>query len=434
MGHDTQVIEQEGIEPLELIPEGTPRLWNRNFFLLWQGQFVSQLGSQAFTIAVMFWTMQATGSASLMGLIMMAAMLPIVVLGPVAGTVADWYSRRKIIIVTDIVSGVSVLGLAALMWLGSASTTAIVAGILAVTVLSGIMRAFFMPAITAAIPDLVPDESVQAANSLSQFSTQVSTLFGQGLGGVLFRALGAPLLFFFDGVSYLFSAISESFIEIPQEIPDRHKTLRQGIEEFKRDTREGLRYTWSQVGMRNFLFGAAALNFLVMPILVMQPFYVDRFLGAGAEWYGFLMAALSTGSIVGFIFAGSVQLEGAVRRRVITLAMFSMAAALAVLGSVTIKPVALAIMFVVGMLGGVINVTMITLMQMATPSELRGRVMGLMVTLSTAITPLGMAIGGIAGDLTGKNVPLIYLICGLLGAMVPLVTTMNREVRDFMES
>jgi len=71
---------------------------NRNFFLLWQGQLVSQIGNQAFLIGTMFWTMEATGSASLMGAYMMLSMLPMIVLGPLGGTVADWYPRRRVII------------------------------------------------------------------------------------------------------------------------------------------------------------------------------------------------------------------------------------------------------------------------------------------------------------------------------------------------
>ena len=95
--------------------EAPVRLWNRDFQLLWQGQFVSQVGNQAFAVAMMYWLMQATGSATLMGLMMMASMLPGVLLGPIGGTFADRNSRKLIIVVSDLLRGISVLGVAAIM-------------------------------------------------------------------------------------------------------------------------------------------------------------------------------------------------------------------------------------------------------------------------------------------------------------------------------
>jgi len=88
------------------------RLFNRNFFLFRQGQFVSQIGSQAYAIAMMLWVKHETGSASLKDLLMMVSMIPFVILGPFAVTFADHFSRRKIIIFSEILSGIPVLILA----------------------------------------------------------------------------------------------------------------------------------------------------------------------------------------------------------------------------------------------------------------------------------------------------------------------------------
>ncbi len=141
-------------------------LLNRNFFLLWQGQLVSNLGSQAFLIAAMYWTMQATGSASLMGMLMMASALPTVLLGPVGGTFADWYSRRTIIIAADLLSGICVLLLAILFFLNLPADLTVI-GVFSAVIMLGIVKAFFQPAITAAIPDLVRKDKVAAANSMN---------------------------------------------------------------------------------------------------------------------------------------------------------------------------------------------------------------------------------------------------------------------------
>ena len=128
------------------------KLFNRNFFLLWQGQFVSQLGSQAFVIAMMFWIKHQTGSASIMGLLMAVSMLPSVILGPIAGTFADQFSRRKIIIFSDILRGIPVLVLALLIYYMVSTVEVIIICLFFVSLFSGVVSSFFNPAITAAIP------------------------------------------------------------------------------------------------------------------------------------------------------------------------------------------------------------------------------------------------------------------------------------------
>jgi MFS family permease len=118
------------------------KLMNKNFFLLWQGNFVSKLGSQAFAIAMMFWLKHETGSASLMGLIMMLSMLPAVILSPIAGTLADQYPRRKIIIICDLLSGLPVLILGFLILLVPGFSDIIIVYLFAVSLLLGIVCVF----------------------------------------------------------------------------------------------------------------------------------------------------------------------------------------------------------------------------------------------------------------------------------------------------
>jgi DHA3 family macrolide efflux protein-like MFS transporter len=408
------------------------KLWNKNFFLLWQGQFVSQLGNQAFSIAMVFWIKHQTGSASLMGLLMMLIHLPVVILGPIAGTIADSYSRRKIIIACDVLAGISVLILAILLFVAPQQTSLILVLMLIVGLILGAIRTFFNPAITAAIPDIVPREKIAAANSLNQSSVQISTIIGQGLGGYLFMLLGAPLLILIDGMTYLFSALSESFISIPQILPEKSRIWKEKFVQFKKDTLEGLKVVWKNTGMRSMFFVAAFLNFFIMPLIVLLPFYVEDFLGVTPDWYGYLLAGFGFGALIGYGFAATLKLSGKRRSLGVISAMILLTVLLASLSVANKSILSLAIWVGIGVANGFININIITLLQTSVPGELRGRIFGLLTTITAGLTPIGLGLGGLVADLTGKNIPLIYGVCGIILILLSITISLLRPFRRFL--
>lgn len=412
------------------------RLWNRDFLLLWQGQTVSQFGNLAFSSAMMLWLKEATGSASLMGLMMLATLLPGVLLGPFGGTFADRHSRIRIALVCDFVSAAAVLALSFSMYdsrvasLQPGAVRFVIGLLLAVSVTLGILRAFFTPAFSAAIPDLVPRDKIPAANSLNQFSIQGSTLIGQAIGGLLYQLLGAPLLFLIDGFSYIYAGVCSAFIRLPPMA--KKPASEHPFREFIAETGAGFRYLWNQPGLRDFIVIASIVNFFGMPIAVLLPFYVEIYLKAGDAWYGYLMAAITVGSIAGYLFAGIFTLTGRQRQRAVLAAMILVPVFFGGVGSVTSRYLGLTMVFFGGASLGVVNVYLMSMIQMSTPDEVRGRVMGVVVTLSGALMPLGMALGGVVGDLTGKNVPLVYALCGGAALLATLIGIARRDLRDLL--
>lgn len=414
--------------------EKPTKLFNRNFFLLWQGQTASRLGNQVFAIALALWIKEATGSATIMGLVLMLSSLPAVILGPIGGTFADRYSRRKIIIFTDVINGVAFVILANLMFFTPDSTQTILIGLFIVSTLNGILASFFSPAISAAIPDLVPAHKLTTANSLSQLSTQVTVFFGQGLGGVLYRLLGAPFLFLINGITYLFSGVSESFITVPQTMPEKVDGWQAQMREFRNDIVDGLRYIWRKGGLRELVLVSALLNFFTAPILLLLPFYVEDFLKVAVDWYGFIIAAYGVGALLGYLAAGVIKTSNSARATLMIVLILLEAVGYSLLAFVKEPYTALALSVIGGFAGGYVTVNITTLLQFTTPGPIRGRVFGLLGTIAGAITPIAMGISGVIADLLDQNIPLIYFACGAIMAALTLLLALSKEFRDYLAS
>ncbi|HHH41758.1 MAG TPA: MFS transporter [Chloroflexi bacterium] len=166
--------------------------------------------------------------------------------------------------------------------------------------------------------------------------------------------------------------------------------------------------------------------------MVLLPFYVEDFLGAQADWYGFLLAGYSVGSLVGYLLAGSLRLSGRARSRWMVTFIVLESAGYGLLGLVRDPKVALTLAFLGGATGGFISVNIMTILQLSTPGEIRGRVFGLLGTISSSLSPLAMGLAGVVADLLGQNIPLIYLACGVIMAALSLTLLVNQHVRDFL--
>jgi MFS family permease len=367
-----------------------------------------------------------------MGTLSMLATLPGVLLGPIGGTLADMFSRKKIIVFSDLINGICVLSLVVLLFWQPENVSLIIVWLFVVTIVIGTVAAFFRPAVSASIPDLVPKEKLTGANSMNQSSLQISLFFGQGVGGVLFRILGAPVLFLIDGLTYLFSALSESLITIPQNIPEKGKNAKEIFRKFKSDTKEGFKYVWKDRGLRYLLITATFLNFFLAPIGVLLPFFVEDHLGATPDWFGFILASLGIGALVGYSIAGTLKLKGPTRGKLTIVYLFLNVLGFGLLGLATTPMVAMIMTFFLGIFSGMVNICIMTILQWTTPSEIRGRVFGVLGTIAGGLYPIGMGLSGVVADLTGRNIPPIYIGCGIISAVLTLLVSFSRDFRAYL--
>ncbi|HVS30676.1 MAG TPA: MFS transporter [Thermoanaerobaculia bacterium] len=401
----------------------------RNFFLLWQGQLLSQLGNQAFLIAAAFFTLDKTGSATLVGIVMMASTIPIALIGPVGGTIADRHSRRSILITTDILRAVAVGALAGLIAWWPTATTAHVVALVATSFFSGSMGALFRPAVQAAIPDLVPVDRLAAANSLNQISLHAAALAGQAVGGLLYAALGAAALLFFDALTFLYGAVATAFIPPDPRRRRENRRLLAAIREYAIETGEGLSYLREHRGMTAVLVLFAGVNFLFMPVFVLLPLYVREVLGAGTQWYGFLMAGSGAGALTASVTAGLMLRRVRSMRRLIGGCVLGIAGALLVVAMTPSVWPALTAFVAIGAFSAVVNIAVITAFQTSVPAAVRGRVMALVVSVSALAVPIGMALGGVIGDIWRSSLRVVIAGCAVSIAALLGVGQLAREPR-----
>lgn len=408
------------------------KLFNKDFYLLWQGQAISMLGNQVFSIATIFWIKHVTGSASLIGLIGMLSTIPAVVLAGFGGAFADRYSRRNIMIYCDLINGIAVLFLSAMLIFIPDERNILLAGFIIISILGATVNSFFQPAVSAAIPDIVPSDKITGANSIGQASLQLSTFLGQGLGGVLFRLLGAPVLILFNGLSYLFAAFCELFMKIPQSIPEKSNNWREQSLKIKHDISTGFKYVWQNRGLKNLVLLFSLINFITVPVIILLPFYVEDHLKVSIDWYGFLLAAYGVGSLIGYAFAGIIKVDGKSRSAWVLLSIIFQGVGFAVFGLINSPLIAILLGALAGMINGFIGINVVTMLQITTPSDLRGRVFGFLTSISGAMAPLGMGLAGIIFDMTGKNIPLIYVSCGTIMFLIAMATLFNKDFRTYL--
>jgi MFS family permease len=407
---------------------------SRDFLLLWQGQVVSQLGNQAFLIAATYLTLETTGSSTLVATVMIASTIPLAIVSPLGGVVADRYSRRAILIVTDVLRGLLIGALGWLVSWGHGALSTHVMLLVVVATISGVLAGLFTPALQAFIPDLVAPDRLATANSVSQFSTQATVLVGQAAGGVLYVLWGAGPLLLLDALSFVYAAVATALISAggTPVVRTPGGALR-GLRKHVTDAGDGLTYVRSRTGMLTLLVVFGGVNLLFMPVFVLLPLYVGDVLGGGAEMYGFLLAASGAGALIGAVSASAMITKTQRKARLVQLCILGIAGCVALLG-LTRSPGAAVLAFAtIGWCSSLVNVTVLTTFQLAVPAKLRGRVIALAVAVSAAAVPIGLAVGGVVGDLWRESLKHVIVLCGTGMACVGMVAARLRGFQILLD-
>ncbi|MEK7849780.1 MAG: MFS transporter [Candidatus Omnitrophota bacterium] len=404
-------------------------LGNRNFSLLWAGQIISQFGdrlNQMALIALIYHF--APGSTVQMAKLMSFTIIPVFLIGPIAGVYVDRWDRRRTMVVCDILRGILVL----LIPFYFIRLNSLLPIYIIVFLVFSIGR-FYVPAKMSIIPDLVKSDDLLLANSLVNTTGMVAAMFGLGLGGILVGMVGAEGGFLIDGASFLISGImifflstkairdlkKERLIDVGKEIAEVIR--KSAINEMK----EALIFLKSQKQIRScfgilFLLWAALGSIYVVSIV-----FVQKAFSSVTKEIGFLVVALGMGLFLGTLAYGRFGYKASGFKTVFAcillagMVLFSFVFAVLKIPNLLI---ALMLAFILGLVVSPVMVISNTMVQQFTDNSMRGKVFSSLEIVVHLAFLLAMLISASLADHIGSveillTVSSLLFLIGLIGLL-----------------
>jgi MFS family permease len=396
---------------------------NGSFSALWAGQLISLFGDRLNQIALVAVVGTATQSVLATGLVFFAAMLPNVLLSPIAGTFVDRWDHKEVMVVSDI------LRAAIMLVIPIAAVTNLVL-VYPLIFLSTCVSVFFRPARVAILPQLVPERDLLSANSALWIGETLADVIGYPLAGIFVTLLASavPIAFWFDSATYLASAALLATIVVQARSRPADDEASRG-EGFLAEMKAGWRFLRHEtVLLANTLQGAVGQFSLGIAIALTPSFvrltYSDTAFGyLGA--YGFLETGLGLGNLVGGFVIGLIGARLAKGRMVIA-GYAAWGLLIFLFAMIDNLPLAMGLAIGQGVANMVFIIPSQTLFQERTPQALMGRVVGFRFALVFGSMTIAMALGSLLGQVFGPG-PVIALFglvtaaAGLAGLLIPAV-------------
>jgi DHA3 family macrolide efflux protein-like MFS transporter len=394
-----------------------------SFSALWAGQVISLVGDRIHQVALAFVVLYATGSPIALGIVFFVATLPNLLFGAIAGTFVDRWDHREVMIVSDLLRASLVL------LLPVAAVTNLIL-VYPMVFLVTTISLFFRPAKGAILPRLVAEEDLTAANSAMWIAETFADIGGYAIAGLFVALLGPqlPLAFWADAVTYVASAILIASISVAPIRRVAGWTAGAG-EGFLAELREGWAFLRGEPVVFANTLQATVAQFMLGIFVALMPVYAEQNVTstpvAATAVYGFLEGGVGAGNLIGGFIIGLIGTRIALGRMVIAGYVFTgtCVAALALTGNFA---AAMALAFGAGVGNLAFVIPSQTIVQMRTPPELMGRLLGLRFTMVFGSMAIATGVGGVLGAAIGAPLTLgifglTTVAAGAIGLLVPAV-------------
>ncbi|HYV07669.1 MAG TPA: MFS transporter [Blastocatellia bacterium] len=390
-------------------------LSERDFRLLFVGQSVSLFGDQFYLVALTWLTLQLTGSGLALGTVLMVGGGARAVFQLVGGALSDRISQRTILLISNIVRALVSALLTVIVFFGITRLWHLIV----LSLLFGIVDAFFQPAFLAYIPRLIERKQLTAGSALMRGSSRLMGMVGPAAAGLVLYRVGMASAFALDTATFVFAAATVWLMRerrlpgSPEgELVEEESYTLKGL---LGSIREGLKYAWSEPLLRTLLIFITAVEFsfvgasgVGLAVLAKNKFGGPDAASEGGAAFATILSAMGAGAWIGMIVAGSIEAPRRKGRLVIGLSSM-IGVGLVLLGFAPSVITASIVFGFVGLGGGMANIIILAWMQARTEPQMLGRVMALAMFMVSLIEPLSLALAGLMAD---YNVTLLFATAG----------------------
>lgn len=427
----------------QVSPQQDPRaalLKDHNFRWMTGGSFLSMLGDQFTLIALPWLVLQMTGDTLVLGTVLALISVPRALFILIGGALVDRHSPKQVLMITKFINLALLAALAGLVFAGTLTLWMVYALSLGI----GLSTAFSIPAGTAMMPSVVARSQLQAANGISLGLRQLTMFLGPLLAGLLIALFGAGatggtteapstanatgigLAFALDALSFVVSAWTLSKVQTHAGISAPAAAPQAVLA----SVAQGLVHFWRDAELRTcFLYWSAIALFIMGPIHIAVPVLASSTPQLGAAAFGIMLGAHGAGTLLGMVVSGMVP-----RLRVGSLGMTILAFDAIIgtlfmpMGLITAMWQGAAIMLVIGLLGGFMQVSVFTWIQQRVPPALIGRAMSLFMFIFMGLAPVSAAVTG--WIMKSITLPQLFAASGgtlvVLAALAFVLTPMRR--------
>lgn len=370
----------------------------RNMGIFFLGFLISGLGTVIYNFAIGLYVLQITGSGLTFSLTIMLSMIPRIIISPIAGILADKFSRKKFIIFMDFLSS----ALLFTIFLILKKTELTLPIIYITTFLLSTFNAFFSVNIDSLIPNLVDDDKLVKLNSIDSFLDSLIKIVGPIIGGSLYLLFSIKDIIVVNAISFFISAILEIFFKI-----DISEKVNLGINKVKNsffsDIKSSIIYIKNNKIVLFIIIDAMAINFIFMNLSIVIPYYCVNVIKLSAINYSIIQSSLPFGMIIAsLLFAikktNKILVFSEIYNKTLLIAFTHIALFILTLFSInnTYNNILLFLtIFIFGYLVCFIDILMNTSLQKNIVDEFRGRVSGLVTSLSQILSPIAVLIYGL---------------------------------------